>query len=157
MKRGRPKQPGRRTRRVASLIREVVSQALVTEMSDPRMAFVTVTGVDVSADMRVADVRVSVLGDPRQQKACLQAIRHAHGRVQERVADALATKFCPALRFHLDDSVKRSVSISALIAKARAEDEAARADRIRRGLESPDDEPEDVPEATPAERPEDGL
>ena len=51
------------------------------------------------------------------------------------MADALAMKFCPVLRFHLDDSVKRSVSLSALIAKARAEDEAARADRIRRGVE----------------------
>ena len=156
MKRGQRKQPGRRTRRVASVIREVVSGALVTELSDPRMAFVTVTGVDVSADMRVADVRVSIMGDPKQQKACLRAVRHAHGHVQERVADALAMKFCPVLRFHLDDSVKRSVSLSALIAKARAEDEAARADRIRRGLESADDL-QDMPADTLAELPEDGL
>ncbi|MCX5649638.1 MAG: hypothetical protein NTX40_11190 [Planctomycetota bacterium] len=47
-------------------------------------------------------------------------------------------KFCPMLRFHLDSSVKRSVSLSRLIAEARAEDEAARADRIRRGIEPPD-------------------
>jgi len=146
--------PGRRTRRVASIIREVVSQALVTELSDPRMAFVTVTAVDVSADMRLADVRVSIMAEPKQQKACLRAIRHAHGHVQQRVADVLAMKFCPVLRFHLDDSVKRSVSLSALIAKARAEDEAARADRIRRGVERPDDL-HDLPADTLAGHPDD--
>lgn len=156
MRRGQRKQPGRRGRRVASVIREVVSQALVTELNDPRMTFVTVTGVDVSADMRVADVRVSVMADPKQQKACLRAIRHSRGHVQQRVADALAMKFCPVLRFHLDDSVKRSVSLSALIARARAEDEAARADRIRRGVESPDAELQDEPAQAPAELPEDG-
>jgi ribosome-binding factor A len=140
MRQGRQRrEPSRRVRRVASVIREVVSETLVTQLSDPRLAFVTVTGVDVSPDMRTADVRVSVMGDARAQAACLGAIQHAHGRLQERVAGALATKFCPILRFHRDDSVKRSVSISALIAKARAEDEAARADRIRRGVEDPAD------------------
>ena len=130
---------GRRGLRVANLIRQIVSEELVTHLSDPRLAFMTVTGVDVSADLRFADVRLSVIGDEKVQEACLRAVRHAHGHLQGKVADALEMKFCPVLRFHLDASVKRSVSISALIAKARAEDEAARADRIRRGVESPDE------------------
>ncbi len=141
MKRPRRNKPGRRERRVASIVREVVSQALVTELSDPRMGLVTVTGVEVSADLRIADVRVSVLGDPKSQAACLEAVRHSRGHVQEKVADAIDMKYCPVLRFHLDESVKRSVAVSAAIARARAEDEAARADRIRRGVESPDEEP----------------
>jgi ribosome-binding factor A len=135
----RRRKGGRRGRRVASLIREVVSRALVTELSDPRMGLVTVTEVEVSADLRLADVRVSVLGEPKAQRACMEAIAHSRGHVQERVADAIDMKYCPVLRFHLDESVKKSVAVSALIAKARAEDEAARADRIRRGVESPDD------------------
>lgn len=140
---------GRRGKRVASVIRQIVSKALVTELNDPRLAFVTVTGVEVSADMRSADVRVSVLGDAKQQQDCLRGMRHAHGRMQEEVAESLDMKFCPVLRFHLDQSVKRSIAISALIAKARAEDEAARADRIRRGVEKPEDAPEDPSEAPP--------
>jgi len=142
VKRPRRSEPGRRVRRVASVIREVVSQALITDLADPRMAIVTVTGVDVSADLRVADVRVSVMGDAPQQEACLSAIQHSRGHVQQKVADALDMKYCPVLRFHLDESVKRSVGLSALIAQARAEDEAARADRIRRGVEPPGDEDE---------------
>jgi len=137
-------------KRIASVIREVVSRALVTELADPRIGIVTVTGVAVSADLRVADVRVSILGDAKDQEVCLSAIRHARGHVQQKVADALDTKYCPVLRFHLDESVKRSVSLSALIARARAEDEAARADRIRRGVEEPGPEDDEAPGAEDA-------
>jgi len=133
-----PSAKGRRGLRVANIIRQVVSEELVTGLNDPRLGFVTVTGVDLSADLRFADVRVSVLGDPPVQDECLRAIRHAQGRLQEKVAQAVVMKFCPVLRFHLDQSVKRSVSLGALIAQARAEDEAARADRIRRGVEPAD-------------------
>jgi len=140
VKRPRRNKPGRRGRRVASLVREIVSRVLVTELSDPRVGLVTVTGVDVSADLRLADVRVSVLGEAKARRQCMEAIAHSRGHIQQRVADAIDMKFCPILRFHLDDSVKKSVAVSALIAKARAEDEAARSDRIRRGVEPPDNE-----------------
>ena len=147
MNRGETK--GRRGRRVASVVRHLISEALVAELSDPRLTFVTVTGVDVSPDMRFADVRVSVLGEMEEQEECLRGIRHAHGRLQERVADALDMKFCPILRFHLDQSVKRSIAVSVIIAKARAEDEAARAERIRRGVENPDETPPIPEESAP--------
>jgi len=120
------------------MIRQIVSETLVGELNDPRIGLVTVTAVNLSADLRVADVNVSVLGDPKQEETCLEAVQHARGRLQQRVSDGLKMKFCPMLRFHLDSSVKRSVSLSRLIAEARAEDEAARADRIRRGIEPPD-------------------
>ncbi len=142
---------------MASLIREVVSRALVTELNDPRMGIVTVTSVDVSADLRLADVRVSVLGEAKAQQACMEAIEHSRGHIQEFVADAVDMKYCPVLRFHLDESVKKSVAVSALIAKARAEDEAARADRIRRGVETPDDDEAETPGDDEAETPGDDI
>lgn len=148
------KQPGqksRRNRRIASLIREIVSALIVTELNDPRITLVTVTGVDLSADLRFADVRVSVLGDSKQQEACLAAVRRAHGFLQERVSDRLAMRFCPVLRFHLDESVKRSVRLSALIAQARAEDEDARAERIRRGVERGGEGETEPQDGTPTE------
>ena len=135
----------RRSQRVARLILQVVSETVVSGLQDPRVRFVTVTGVEVSPDLRFAEVGVSVLGDERQQKECLAAIRHAHGYIQDRVAEAVSMKFCPILRFRMDDSVKKSVSLSALIARARAEDEAARADRIRRGAEEAGPAEEDEP------------
>ena len=144
---------GRRGRRVASVIRQVVSRELVTGLNDPRLTLVTVTGVDLAADLRVADVRVSIMGDAKAQKECFRAIRHAHGRLQERVAEALTVKFVPTLRFHVDESVKRSVALSALIARARAEDEANRAERIRRGVEPPVRALEESPPVPIAEPP----
>jgi ribosome-binding factor A len=140
------REKGRRGKRVANIIRQVVSEQLILHLNDPRLAFVTVTGVDLAEDLRFADVRVSILAEPKEQEECLRAIRHAHGRIQEKVAGALVLKFCPVLRFHLDESVKRSISLSALIAQARAEDEANRADRIRRGVEPP---PPEGPAAAP--------
>ena len=134
----KPTGTSRRSQRVASIIRQIVSETLVGELSDPRIGLVTVTAVNLSADLRLADVNLSTLGDARQQQTCLEAVQHAHGRIQARVSAGLRMKFCPVLRFHLDSSVKRSVSMSRLIAEARAEDEAARADRIRRGIEPPD-------------------
>jgi ribosome-binding factor A len=146
---------GRRGRRVANVIRQVVSEQLILHTADPRVRFVTVTEVEPADDMRFADVRISVMGDEKQQAACLKAVKHAHGRIQEKVAEALVMKFCPILRFHLDESVKRSVSMGALIAKARAEDEANRADRIRRGVEPPPVDDEPVPESPPVADEED--
>jgi ribosome-binding factor A len=128
----------RRNRRVASLIREIISEAIVRELHDPRIQLVTVTGVNLSADMREAEVLVSVMGDPGDQQRCLEALRHAHGFFQERVGDDLKMRFTPVVRFVLDESVKKSVAISALIAQARAEDEAARAERARRDAEDDD-------------------
>ena len=133
---------GRRLLRVASVIQEIVSRELVTGLSDPRLTMVTVTGVDISPDLRIADVRVSIMGEPKQQEDCFRAIRRAHGRLQEKVAEAVTVRYIPSLRFHVDESVKRSVALGALIAKARAEDEANRADRIRRGVEPPTELPE---------------
>ncbi len=137
-----PRGANRRSRRVASVIRQIVAETLLEELADPRVGLVTVTGANLSADMRFADVSVSVLGDARQQAACLEAVQHARGRVQARVSDGLRMKFCPVLRFHLDQSVKRSVSISQIIAEARTEDEAARVERIRRGVEVPEAGPD---------------
>jgi ribosome-binding factor A len=145
----RTSEKGRRGRRVANIIRQIVSEELVMRLSDPRLAFVTVTGVDLAADLRFADVRISVLGDAKQQQDCLRAVRHAHGHIQEKVAAVLVLKFCPVLRFHMDESIKRSVSLSALIAKARAEDEARRADRIARGVEPSPETPADLEETPP--------
>ena len=140
---------GRRLLRVASVIQEIVSRELVTGLSDPRLTMVTVTGVDIAPDLRYADVRVSIMGDPKQQEDCFRAIRHAHGRIQEKVAEAVTVRYIPSLRFHVDESVKRSVALGALIAKARAEDEANRADRIRRGVEPARPELPELEESPP--------
>ncbi len=106
---------GARMRRVDEAMREVLSDAIATELQDPRVGFVTVTGVRTSPDLRHARVYVSVLGDDEAREASLEGLRSAHGFLQNRVAQALRLKHTPALAFDYDESVDRGMRISELL------------------------------------------
>ena len=111
-----------RTEKVASEIRNLVSEAILVHLQDPRIAPLTsVTRVDVSGDLENAKVHVSVLGPEPVQRRTLQALRHARGFVQTHVARSLSIRQCPHLDFELDLSIKRQAEISALIDEAMAE------------------------------------
>ena len=111
-----------RNLRVAAAIREVVASAILFETADPRIRSVTVLRVEVSADLRQATVYVSVMGNEAEQSLALRGLKHAAGFFQSKVADRLQTRFTPVLTFKLDDSVKKSVEMSRLIAEAVASD-----------------------------------
>ena len=102
-------------RRVDEAVRAVLSDAIATDLKDPRVGFVTVTGVRTSADLRHARVYVSVLGDASARQASLDGLRSAHGFLQRRVAAELTLKHTPALSFEYDESVDRGMRISSLI------------------------------------------
>ena len=78
---------GGRMRRVDEAVRAVLSDAIAKDLKDPRVGFVTVTGVKTSPDLRHARVYVSVLGDEPTREASLEGLRSAHGFLQRRVAD----------------------------------------------------------------------
>jgi ribosome-binding factor A len=108
-----------RMRRVDEAVRAVLSDAIGRDLQDPRVGFVTVTGVKTSPDLRHARVYVSVLGDERARSESLAGLRSAHGLLQGRLASELALKHTPALTFHYDDSVDRGMRISELIDEVR--------------------------------------
>src|SRR2546429_2434849 len=103
-----------RMRRVNESVRQVLSEA-VGQLKDPRIGFVTVTGVKTSPDLRHARVYVSVLGDEAAREGSLDGLRSAHGFLQGRVAAELTLKHTPALTFEYDESVDRGMRISSLI------------------------------------------
>jgi ribosome-binding factor A len=103
-----------RLRRVNEALREVLSEG-VAELKDPRIGFVTVTGVDTSPDLRQARVFVSVLGSPRNREETLAALQAAHGVLQARVGRLLRLKRTPQLAFEYDPSVERGVRMTKLI------------------------------------------
>lgn len=117
----------RRIERVAEAIRNAVSRAIVEEMKDPRLGFITVTRVKPSPDMRQANVYVSIMGDEKTRQLTLVGLKHARGFLQQSVADNSGMKYTPRLKFYEDESVKGSVSMSRLIDEARRDDDAARA------------------------------
>jgi ribosome-binding factor A len=111
-----------RMRRVNEAMREVLSDAIAKDLKDPRVGFVTVTGVKTSPDLRHARVYVSVLGDEPARDASLAGLRSAHGYLQGVIASQLTLKHTPALTFAYDDSVDRGMRITELLA---SEDEDA--------------------------------
>jgi ribosome-binding factor A len=108
---------GERMRRVDEAMREVLSDAITSELKDPRVGFVTVTAVNTSPDLRHARVFVSVLGDEPVRRRSLDGLRSAHGYLQKRVAGELRLKHTPALEFAYDDTVDRGQRINQLLAE----------------------------------------
>lgn len=103
-----------RMRRVNAAVREVLSEA-VGELKDPRIGFVTVTGVETSSDLRQAVVYVSVLGSERKREQSIDGLQAAHGILQARIARELRMKRTPQLTFEYDPSVERGVRMTQLI------------------------------------------
>jgi ribosome-binding factor A len=101
-------------RRVNESVRQVLSEA-VGQLKDPRIGFVTVTGVRTSPDLRHAKVFVSVLGSERKRELSLARLAAAHGVLQARVARELRLKRTPQLAFEYDPSVERGVRMTQLI------------------------------------------
>jgi ribosome-binding factor A len=110
-----------RLRRVDEAVRQVLSDAVATDLKDPRVGFVTVTAVKTSSDLRHARVYVSVLGDAAAREASLEGLRSAHGFLQRRVASELRLRHTPMLEFAYDDSVERGMRLTELIDRETGE------------------------------------
>ena len=106
---------GSRMRRVNEAMRAVLSETIATDLSDPRIGFVTVTSVKTSPDLRHARVYVSVLGTEEEREASLAGLASAHGYLQSRVAGSLRLKHTPTLNFEHDDSVDNGMRITELL------------------------------------------
>ena len=105
----------RRVQKVAQAIREVVSMAIIADLRDPRITDVTVTYVEVSADLRLAKVHVSVMGDEIKQNLCLHGLRSSAGFLQNKISNRIDTRYTPRLLFELDQGVKQSIALSKIL------------------------------------------
>ena len=115
----------RRQEKVARVVREAVSDAVANHLNDPRIeGFVSVTEVDMAADLRSADVYISVFGgDETAQNKTFMAIQHAGSRIQSLLAGRIQSKFCPVLRFRKDEKFKKTLETMKLIDRAVGEPE----------------------------------
>ncbi len=115
----------RRTARVASMIREVVSSAILFELRDPRIKNVTVLGADVSPDLRYASVRISVMGDEKSAALTMHGLTSARGFLQSKVAEYIKSRYTPELRFVLDDGVKKAIQTAEMLRDVLSTDSAS--------------------------------
>ena len=101
-------------RRVNEALRAVLSEAIL-ELKDPRVGFVTITGVEATSDLKQATVYVSVLGSEKKRARSLEGLAAAHGVLQARIGRELRMKRTPQLAFEYDPSVAEGVRMSKLI------------------------------------------
>ena len=113
----------RRLLKAAEAIREVVSMAILTEIRDPRVQHVTVTGVEVAPDMKSAKVIISVMGDEGRQHLCLRGLQNAAGFLQSKIADRIDTRYIPRLTFSLDTGLKKGLEVNRILADLARERE----------------------------------
>lgn len=112
---------GVRTERIAEEIRKQVSQLLHFELGDPRLQGVTVTGVKMTPDLRVARIYFTVPGQPEREDQALTAFRASSGVIKNALAKNITLKFIPQLEYFYDESLELQERIDALFDKIEKE------------------------------------
>ena len=120
-----------RRARIADQIQRELAELIRTELRDPRVGMVTLTGVEVSGDQSHAKVFFTVLGAEPVAQEALEGLRHAAGFLRTGLARRLSTRSVPDLHFEHDESVERGMRLSKLIDEAVAPKPAARKPRGR--------------------------
>jgi len=113
----------RRPERVAALVQEILADTLTTALKDPRIGFVTVTGVEVSLDCTHAEVRVSVMGSEEEKRQAMDGLRSATGFLRSRLARTLSMRSTPELHFVLDRGLEHQARINHLLDRLKGEGE----------------------------------
>jgi ribosome-binding factor A len=108
-------EPSVRMRKVNEALKEVLGKAIAEDLKDPRVGFVTVTGVDATPDLRHAKVYVSVLGKRAEKQATLKGLRSALGYLQGVINAELHLKRTPTLEFLYDASIDEGMKIHVLL------------------------------------------
>ena len=119
---------GKRIERVNQLVKEEICMLLQRELKDPRLGFVTVTEVDVTADLKHAKVYVSVLGSEEQWVSSFQALESARGFVWNWLRRHLDLRVTPQIAFRPDRSMEHAAHIQALLADLRSKPDGERAE-----------------------------
>jgi ribosome-binding factor A len=112
-----------RARRIGEQIKRELADLLKLEVRDPRVGFVTLTGVEVSADLEHAKVFFSLIGS-EDHNTTGQALNHAAGFLRTQLGKRMRLRSVPALRFVHDSSIDRGMRLDQLISQAVAEDKA---------------------------------
>jgi ribosome-binding factor A len=112
----------RRPEQMAETLRQVITDALAREVRDPRVGFVTVTGVLVTNDFSHARVLVSVPGDESEKARAIEGLQSAAGFLRSRAARSLTTRSVPELHFELDRGLEHAARINELLNTIRQEE-----------------------------------
>src|SRR5688572_13082501 len=113
----------RRMAQVADLLRTELSVILQRELSDPDLGFLTVTGVEVSPELKYAKVFVSSLSPPKNRENAMKVLKHASGRIRHLLAQRSGLRYTPELDFRLDETADRAASIDRILKQIKPGEE----------------------------------
>lgn len=105
----------KRSEKVAEAIHEMVSELLVKGLKDPRIGFVTITGVKLTDDLHLATVYFSVIGSDEEKKATEQGLNSARGYIRKELGKNLRMRYIPDIVFRYDVSVEYGSRIESLL------------------------------------------
>ena len=111
----------RRIKRLESLVHERVALVLMRDLHDPRLGFVTITRVQIDAELAHCKVFYSVLGDEKGRRMQQELLDHAAKYVQHELAAVLTTRTVPQVRFVFDESIAGAMRVAGIIEKTRQE------------------------------------
>ncbi|WP_018132516.1 30S ribosome-binding factor RbfA [Effusibacillus pohliae] len=112
-----------RVGRVGEQLKKEISDIIRNELKDPRVGFVTVTGVEVSGDLQIAKVYVSVLGSEQAKQDTLEALRKATGFIRSEVGRRIRLRLTPEILFELDTSLEYSTRIQEVLREINSDRE----------------------------------
>lgn len=112
-----------RIERLNGLIKELISELVISQIKDPRVGFVTITAVRVSADLSSAKVHFSVMGDEEARKESKMGLISARNFLRKTIAQELRLRLVPELKFVYDDSLDRAMRIEEALREVRASED----------------------------------
>jgi ribosome-binding factor A len=121
-RRGQPSRRYPRTARINEVVLEVLGDEL-ERLSDPRLGFVTLTGVEVSSDLRQATVYYSVLGPPEQHEVTSKALRSAGSHLRAVLGHQVRLKYLPRLSFREDPAIATGQRVEEIIRELHRQEE----------------------------------
>ncbi len=113
----------KRSEKVAEAIHEMVSALLVKGLKDPRIGFVTITGVKVTDDLHLATVYFTVIGSDAEKKATEQGLNSARGFIRKEMGKTLRMRYVPDILFRYDASVEYGARIETILKEITTADE----------------------------------
>jgi len=112
---------------VAREVQKELAMILRTEIDDPLIGFVTITDVEMSLDLRHADVYFSAYGEPTAKEDALQGLKRSRKFIRRLLGERLDLRYVPELRFHIDHTPEKAQRVEELLRAAAAEREAREA------------------------------
>lgn len=106
--------PYKRSQRLSILLREEIADIIMRRVKDPRLGFITVTDVELSEDLKIARVFISVLKDEDKNTA-VEILNSAKGLIRSEVSKRVRVKFIPTIEFRIDKSIERGSRIDSLL------------------------------------------